>query len=180
MTIASRFARPTVFGALVAGAMILAGGAHSVPGARASDVPATAEGGGDLSFVTVQGDFAEVALDVEDAIVNRGLVIDYHGFVADMLARTAEAVGADQGRPIYANAEYWQFCSAALSRAMMEADPRNIGYCPYTIVAYELAASPGEIHVGYRRPGAAVPEASMKALSDVDTLLSGIVADATK
>ncbi|WP_436638028.1 DUF302 domain-containing protein [Microbaculum sp. FT89] len=158
--------------ALVVGAVMVAG-----LGARGSDAPVMAEDAGDLVYQTVQGDFGDVTLAVEDAIVNRGLVVDYHGFLSKMLERTSEATG---GATVLAQAEWFQFCSARLSQAMIAADPRNVGYCPYSIVVYELAASPGTIHVGYRRPGTAVSEASMKALSAVDTLLTEIVAEATR
>ncbi|HZT48206.1 MAG TPA: DUF302 domain-containing protein, partial [Hyphomicrobiaceae bacterium] len=78
-------------------------------------------------------------------------------------------------------AEFVTFCSAKLSRAMMEADPANIAYCPYVIFIYEAADRPGETVVGYRRPRpAGSDEASRKALADIDALLDGIVSDAVK
>jgi len=159
-------------GALVAAGMMVAG-----LGASASDAPAMAEDYGDLAYTTTEAAFDDVKLAVENAIVNRGLVIDYQGQFGKMLERTAEATG---GVPVFSNAEWVQFCSAALSQAMVEADPRNVGYCPYTVVVYELAAKPGEVHVGYRRPGAAGSEASMQALGAVDALLAEIVKEATE
>jgi hypothetical protein len=158
--------------ALVAAGMMVAG-----LGASASDAPAMAEDFGDLAYTTTQGAFDDVRLAVEDAIINRGLVIDYHGQFGNMLERTAEATG---GVPVFAHAEWYQFCSSLLSQAMVEADPRNVGYCPYTVVVYELAGTPGEINVGYRRPGAAGSEASMQALGAVDALLAEIVKEATE
>ena len=67
-----------------------------------------------------------------------------------MLERTGADVGST--KKIYANAEFFMFCSAKLSRAMIEADPANVGYCPYVVFLYEAAEKPGEIVVGYRRP----------------------------
>jgi hypothetical protein len=157
-------------GFAVACALLAAAGLDA-PGA------AMAEEYGDLTYATTEGDFGEVKLAVEDAIINRGLVIDYHGFLGKMLERTAEATGSDT---VFSHAEWYQFCSASLSQAMVAADPRNVGYCPYTIVVYELAASPGEIHVGYRAPGETGSEESMKALGAVGALLKEIVAEATE
>jgi hypothetical protein len=171
MTVRNGFARLAVASVLVAGGVTVAGGA------RASDEPAMAEDFGDLAYTTTQGAFDDVKLAVEDAIINRGLVIDYQGQFGKMLERTAEATG---GVPVFAHAEWYQFCSSLLSQAMVEADPRNVGYCPYTVVVYELAGTPGEINVGYRRPGAAGSEASMQALGAVDVLLAEIVKEATE
>ena len=152
-------------------AAVFLAGFGAVPVARAADY-------GDLRIVTVTRDFKDVAQDVADAIVNRGLVIDHRGYIGKMLKRTGQAAGG--GKAIYTQAQYFQFCSALFSRRMMEADPRNIGYCPFVIVVYELAAKKGTVHVGFRRPPQAGSDASRKALAAVDTLLRGIVKDATE
>ena len=133
---------------------------------------------GDLRIVNVQRAFGEVVQDVEDSIVNRGLVIDYRGYIGKMLARTGEAAGS--AKPLYRDAQFFQFCSAIYSRRMMEADPRNIGYCPFVIVVYELAAKPGTVYVGYRRPAQAGSPASRKRLASVDKLLDTIVREVTE
>ena len=136
-----------------------------------------ADTGGGVRIVSIQGEFEDVAQDVADAIVNRGLVIDYRGYIGRMLKRT----GADAGSaPLYRDAQLFQFCSAVWSRRTMEADPGNIAYCPYVVFVYELAAKPGAVHVGYRRPARTGSEASRKALAAVDKLLDAIVRDATE
>ena len=33
----------------------------------------------------------------------------------------------------------------------MEADPHNIGFCPYVINIYVLPAEPGRVYVSYRK-----------------------------
>jgi hypothetical protein len=71
------------------------------------------------------------------------------------------------------------FCSAKLSRAMMEADLGNIGFCPYVIFVYEAAARPGETVVGYRRPISGGGTAS-PVLAEIDSLLDAIAKDAVK
>lgn len=137
-----------------------------------------AESDGDVRIVSVEGAFEDIAAYVADAIVNRGLVIDYRGYIGRMLKRT----GADAGsaKPLYRDAQFFQFCSAVRSRRTMEADPRNIAYCPYVIFVYELAAKPGAVHVGYRRPALSGPAKSRKALAAVEKLLDGIVREATE
>src|SRR5690606_20524585 len=85
--------------------------------------------------------FSDVIADLEDAVVNRGYVVDYHGYIGEMLKRTANDVGAS--KPLYRNAEFIQFCSAVVSRDAMEADVANIAFCPYVLFAYETEADPG-------------------------------------
>ncbi|MFN3546088.1 MAG: DUF302 domain-containing protein [Mesorhizobium sp.] len=103
-------------------------------------------------FVTTrdtEAPFADVVADLEDAVVNRGYVIDYHGHIGEMLKRTAGDVGA--AKPLYREAEFLQFCSAVVSRKAMEVDIGNIAFCPYVLFAYEAEAEPGKVVVGFRR-----------------------------
>ena len=122
----------------------------------------------DVTTYETQGDFEDVAAEVNDAIVNQGYVVDYHGFIGDMLKRTAEDVGSD--KVLYENAEFFQFCSAVLSRKVMETDIGNIAYCPYVIFVYE--ATPGTITVGFRR----LPDGNGR--DDVNALLDEIAKEA--
>ena len=62
------------------------------------------------------------------AIEGRGLVINYVSHIGDMLERTGADIGAT--RQVFAKAEIIEFCSAGLSRQMMELDPHNIVLCP--------------------------------------------------
>lgn len=122
--------------------------------------------------------FEDVKEDVANAVTKRGLVIDYTGHIGAMLDRTAKDVGAT--KKIYAEAEAMQFCSATLSRRMMEADPANITFCPYVIVVYSLASDPSAVYVAYRRPQIGGSPASQAALKAVGELLRDIVRDAIK
>lgn len=133
---------------------------------------------GDAGFrlYKVQAPYDQVRQDLADAITNRGLVVDNVSHIAKMLDRTAKAVGAK--RRIYDKAEALQFCSALYSRRMMEADPRNILFCPYVIVIYSTAAAPKTTIIGYRRPDSRGSSASKKALKAVDHLLDQIVREA--
>ena len=121
--------------------------------------------------------FEDVRDDLKAAIESRGLVIDYQSFVNRMLERTGKDVGS--GRKLYADAQAFVFCSAALSRKTMEADPANAALCPYSVMAYAMAHDPATVHVAFRRPWR--PDgspASKAALKEVETLLDGIARDA--
>jgi Domain of unknown function DUF302 len=132
----------------------------------------------DLKTYGKKGSYEDVKFELNDAIIRRGLAIDYTGHINKMLERTGADVGST--KKIYANAEFFMFCSAKLSRDMIEADPTNVGYCPYVVFLYEAAEKPGEIVVGYRRPQPNGDAASKKALTAIDALLDGIVKDAVK
>jgi hypothetical protein len=125
-----------------------------------------------------KGSYEDVKFELNDAIIRRGLAIDYTGQINQMLERTGADVGST--KHVYANAEFFMFCSAKLSRAMIEADPANLGYCPYVIFLYETADKPGDIVIGYRRALPRGDTASQKALAAIDALLDGIVKDAVK
>jgi hypothetical protein len=119
----------------------------------------------------------EVREDLKLAIEGKGLVIDYESFVNRMLERTGKDVGST--RKLYGDARAFVFCSAALSRKTMEADPANVAFCPYTMVVYATAREPGMVHVAYKRPWR--PEgsaASRAALKEVEALLDGIAREA--
>jgi len=112
------------------------------------------------------GDFDEASFSVESAIIGKGLVIDYVSHVGDMLGRTRADVGSEV--KLFNGAEIFVFCSAVLSRKMMEADPLNIAHCPYGIF---VADQGGEVIVGYRT----YPQGPMQ---EVQALLDAIVRDA--
>jgi uncharacterized protein (DUF302 family) len=114
--------------------------------------------------------------DLESAIIQEGLKIDYTGNIAAMLQRTGPDVGSN--RPVYQNAEFFTFCSAKLSRAMMEADPANMAQCPYVVFMYQRAATTKEVTVGYRK--VTVAGRGSKALEEINKLLDRIAKAAVK
>ena len=118
--------------------------------------------------VPFDGSFDDATFAVESAIVNQGLVIDYVSHVGDMLNRTGADVGSDT--MLFEAADIFIFCSAQLSREVMEADPMNIAHCPYGIFVAERA---GEVMVGYRD----YPDGEMEK---VENLLASIVAEAVE
>jgi uncharacterized protein (DUF302 family) len=114
-----------------------------------------------------EGSFDDATFAVETAIVGQGLVIDHVSHVGDMLNRTGSDVGSDQ--MLFDNADIFIFCSAVISREVMEADPMNIAHCPYGVF---VAEREGRVMVGYRD----YPEGAMQRVED---LLAEIVAEAT-
>lgn len=116
---------------------------------------------------------ADVVDDLKLAIEGEGLVIDFESFVGRMLERTGKDVGS--ARRLYADARAFVFCSAALSRKTMEADPTNASFCPYSVMVYATADDPTTVRVSYRRPWR--PDGSMAskaALKEVAALLDRI------
>lgn len=124
---------------------------------------AYAEGSTTYAF---DGSFEDATFSVENAIIGKGLVIDYVSHTGEMLNRTGADVGSD--KVLFAEADIFVFCSASLSREVMEADPMNIAYCPYGIF---VAERNDEVMIGYRN----YPEGEMQK---VQSLLDQIVQDA--
>lgn len=122
------------------------------------------------SFTRKGATYEDVRLDLENAIIAEGLKLDYIGNIATMLQRTGPDVGSNQ--PVYQHAEFFTFCSAKLSRAMMEADPANMAQCPYIVFAYQRAATSKEVVVGYRK--VAVGGRGAKPLEEINALLDRI------
>ena len=122
--------------------------------------------------------FDEVRFELGNAVVARGLAVQSEGNVAKMLERTAADVGAT--KQIYKFSEYVQFCSAKFTRMMVEADPANVGNCPFMLFAYETVAKPGEVVVGYRKLGIGKGEPSKKVFAEIEAMLDGMVKDALK
>jgi uncharacterized protein (DUF302 family) len=129
-----------------------------------------------VSYTRKGASYEDVRLDLESAVIAEGLKIDYRGNIADMLKRTGPDVGSNQ--PVYQQAEFFTFCSAKLSRQMMEADPANMSQCPYVVFIYQRAATSQEVVVGYRRVNA--EGRGKKALDEINKLLERVVQGAVK
>jgi uncharacterized protein (DUF302 family) len=127
--------------------------------------------------------FDTVLFELKNAIIDRGLVVDYEGHLQKMLERTSEAAGSVTAEGIktpYLHAKFLQFCSSKLTHEVVSKNPRNIAICPYVVFVYEVRGKPGIIHVGYRKPISDQSVISRKALAKVETLLDEIIADAIK
>ncbi|MCK4712395.1 MAG: DUF302 domain-containing protein [Marinosulfonomonas sp.] len=113
-------------------------------------------------------DFEDTVFSVESAILDAGLVIDFTSHTGDMLERTKGVVGSDI--TLFEHADIFNFCSASLSRKVMEADPMNIVHCPYRIFVMQKGGS-DDVTVGFK----SMPDGAMK---DVEAFLDKIVKDA--
>lgn len=130
--------------------------------------PAYADG---FFTVEVKADYDDVVFAVEQAITNRGLVIDHVSYIGDMLARTKEDVSGT--KDLFTGAQVFTFCSASVSREVMEAKLRNIQFCPYGVYVYQSAEEGAPVTVGYR-------EFNEVSMQPVNYLLQQIVAESTK
>ncbi len=119
----------------------------------------------------LSGKFSDIRDNITLSIENRGLVVNYVSHIADMLNRTGNDIGAS--KRVYEQAEIIEFCSASLSRRMMEDDPHNIVLCPFAISIYSLPGEPGKVWIAYRKPQGS-------AAKQVGELLSGIAAEAAQ
>ena len=131
-------------------------------------LPANAEES--IVVSAVVGRYDDIRENLVFAIEGRGLVINNVAHVGDMLARTAADIG--KSKRIYGQAEVLEFCSAGISRTMMETDPHYIVYCPYTIAVYTLPDQPDKVFLSYR------PLPPGPGLDGPNKLLKEIMADA--
>jgi uncharacterized protein (DUF302 family) len=130
--------------------------------------PFIALAGEDVKYYPFDGDFEDAVFGVENAVINRGLAVDYVSHVGEMLERTRADVGSDV--ILFKNAQVFLFCYAIISRKMMEADPMNIGHCPYGVFVAETADG---VNIGYRR----YPDGIMQ---EVEALLDAIAQEAVE
>ena len=128
----------------------------------ATALPAHAQ---DMVTYTTDQSFDDVVFGVENAIIDQGLLVEYVSHVGEMLARTRADVGSDV--VLFQSAEVFSFCSAALSRKVMEADVMNLRFCPYGIFVMQQPDSDA-VTIGYRTyPDGAMQE--VQALLDTIT-----------
>lgn len=127
-----------------------------------------------MPAASVQQNFETVSFDIENAIVNRGFVIDFKGDIAKMLVNTAD-VTSDSSN-VYRQATFWQFCSSEITRRLTELAPENLKHCPFVIYAYETQQNPGLVHLGYRRVGES--GSTDEIYQEINRLLEAIVAEA--
>lgn len=141
-------------------ALVLAAGLAVAATAAAAD--------GVISYTTDES-FDDVVFGLENAITDQGLVIDGMSHVGEMLERTKADVGSDV--TVFLRADVYSFCSAKLSRKVMEVNPMNIRFCPYDIFVAQLPDNPDQTVIGYRE----FPEGEMQ---EVQALLDAIVRSA--
>jgi uncharacterized protein (DUF302 family) len=137
----------------------------TILGAAALALAATGALAADIVTYDTDESFDDVVFGLENAILDAGLVIDATSHTGDMLERTKADVGSDV--TLFVHADIFSFCSAKISREVMEADPMNVVYCPYDIFVIVRPETPDVTTVGFRT----FPEGEMKK---VEALLDGI------
>lgn len=137
--------------------------------ALALSLMTTAAGAADMITYETDDSFDDVVFGLENAILDAGLVIDSVSHTGEMLERTRADVGSDT--VLFLNADVFSFCSAQVSRKVMEADPMNIVFCPYDIFVMVRPDTPDVTTIGFT----SYPEGAMK---EVEALLDGIARSA--
>ena len=129
-------------------------------------MPALAQ---DYTSLTVDESFDDVSFSLESAILDQGLTIDSISHVGEMLERTRADVGSDI--TLYSEAMVYSFCSATISREVMEVDIMNIAFCPYGIFIFSTPENPDQTTIGHRfMPG--------ESMAPVNDFLDAIIAEA--
>jgi len=124
-----------------------------------------------IMTVTVQESVEDMEFAVESAILDMGLTIDFVSYTGDMLERTRQDVGSDV--VLFSGATLYNFCSATISRQVLESDIANIAYCPYAVFIYSLPDNPEETVIGHQiYPG--------ESMAPANALLDAIVASAAE
>ena len=123
----------------------------------------------DVTSWVVDDSFDNVAFSVESAILDKGLTIDAVSHVGEMLERTRVDVGSEV--TLYSEGVVYSFCSASVSRDVMEVDIMNIAFCPYGIFVFSTPENPDQTTVGHRfMPG--------ESMAPVNDLLGAIILEA--
>ncbi|HWR78132.1 MAG TPA: DUF302 domain-containing protein [Thiobacillus sp.] len=122
-----------------------------------------------------QGAYQDVRDNLQMAIEGKGLKITNTNKIAAMLDRTGKDIG--ETRQVYENSEQFEFCSATISRHMMEADPHSIVMCPYSVVVYTIP-NDKTVYLAYRKPAVTKNPALKKTLVELEKLLTDIIKDA--
>ncbi len=126
----------------------------------------------------IEGRFEEIRERVVFAVESQGLVVDHVARVGAMLERTAKDLG--ETAPVFGDAEVVHFCSALVSRRMVEADAALLAFCPYGIAVYTLPGDPLRTYVSYRRMVTDLATPDQRAvLQEVESLLQTIVEEAS-
>ncbi len=124
-----------------------------------------------LTTVAIPDTLDNMEFSVQNAILDMGLKIDFTSHSGDMLERTRKDVGSDV--VLFTGATIYNFCSARVSRQVIEADINNITYCPYSIFLYSTPEHPDITIIGHQT----YPGESMQPAND---LLDKIIANATQ
>lgn len=123
---------------------------------------------------SLQADYDDVWKGLEMALNERGLTISSVSHVGEMLERTGKELG--RTKRIFGKANVMEFCSAVISRDMMEKNPHYIAFCPYQIMVYTLPDNEKKIYLSYRKL-IWKDESGRAVLAPVEELLDSIIRD---
>ncbi len=123
---------------------------------------------------SVRGNFDDVWESLKFALNERGLVISSVSHIREMLERTGKALG--RTKKIYGRAKVMEFCSAVISRDMLERNPHFISFCPYQIMVYTLPDNDERVYLSYRRL-IWKDNKDADVLKTVEELLEGLIQD---
>ncbi len=126
---------------------------------------------------SVKGDYDEVWEALKILLTEKGLVISSVAHVGEMLDRTGKAL--NRAEKIYGKAKVMEFCSAVLSRNMMEKNPHFIAFCPYRIMVYTFPEEENKVYLSYRRL-LWKDESRKDVLEPIEELLEELVKDVVR
>jgi uncharacterized protein (DUF302 family) len=92
--------------------------------------------------------FSDVMDGLKMAIQERGMYINNVMNMGEMLERTGQDLGL--GASPFGQAESIEFCSAVLSREMIQEDPARMVNCPFIISVYILPGDADTTYVAHR------------------------------
>ena len=132
----------------------------------------------DVRRYRVTAEFSELEAFLKDAIAEQGIKISNISHIGNMLARTGQDIGS--AKPVYRHGKAIEFCSAKLSRLMLESNPHDIIFCPYIIYIYELSTEPNQVYLAYRRLRYNTGNAANPVFAQIEALLDEIIANVSE
>lgn len=121
---------------------------------------------------SVQAEYDDVWRSLEAALNGQGLTVSSVSHVGEMLERTGKELG--RTKRIFGKANVMEFCSAVISRNMLERNPHLIAFCPYQIMVYTLPDDEKKVYLSYRRL-IWKDDSGRDVLEPVENLLDGLI-----
>ena len=141
--------------------------------ARSADAHAPPAGVVSRSFADL--DFADLRDALAESIAEQGLAKPVVSHFGDMLTRTAGDLG--HRADLYAHAEIFTFCSAALAARLAAEARGHIALCPLSIAVYALPEAPRTVFIAYRPPAvdSAGGEAARSLMAQIVARAAGLL-----
>lgn len=136
----------------------------------------------DLGHVVVYSGetrFADARENLKFAVTNLGMVISDELHLSEMLDRTGKDLGLTTR--VYAHAETIAWCSASLSRKMVEAESTSLVFCPFAVSLYEREGEPGKVYAAFRKPWLGeASDAARAVMDEVEAMYHEVAAAAVE